>query len=117
VRQIDDGLRACPIGDPESEMYDPDACPGSTCEVERDGDHEYWECEECGYAFGHRLAEETGGLRISSADSCQAGIPEEVRRRASPPAQGPAQLIAGSTIPTRSHEDRGSLGGRQVPLA
>ncbi len=60
--------------------YDRD-CPG-VAEPEQDGDHHYYTCIDCGFAFGWQL------IRPTTADTCAAGIPEQVRRTASltPPA-------------------------------
>jgi hypothetical protein len=58
-------------------------CPScwGPAEPEDDGETRFWACAdpECGYEFGH--------LRLPAADpSCQLGVPEHVRRAASPPA-------------------------------
>lgn len=48
-------------------------------EPEQDGDHLFYECEECGYAFGYERITEG---RIEG--SCALGIPENVRKAAQP---------------------------------
>lgn len=67
--ELDSGLKPCK--NPE--------CDNAYVEVEQDGDHLYWECGECGFTFDYQ--------RIDAPqvhdDSCQVGIPEPVRRRAS----------------------------------
>ena len=68
--QVDDGVRPC--ANPE--------CHNEGVEVEQDGDHLYFECEECGFAFGWtRLSDQPEG-------NCSIGVPESVRRSASLPA-------------------------------
>lgn len=50
-------------------------CHGQA-EVERDGEHAYYECRDCGFTFGYiRLAE--------NQDTCAIGVPEDLRRRMS----------------------------------
>jgi len=62
-----------PCGDPE--------CDG-TATWEQDGDHcTYWACEECGFEFGFEM------LMPTADDACQIGVPEQIRRAASLPAQ------------------------------
>lgn len=68
----------CPTLDPESTVFN------SLVEPEVDGDHRYYECEECGYAFGYERVGE--GIRVEGA--CAAGVPESVRRAASAPMEG-----------------------------
>lgn len=58
---VEQGERPC--RDPE--------CSG-TAEIERDGEHAYYECEECGFQFGY--------TKLGSEDeSCAIGVPEAVR--------------------------------------
>jgi hypothetical protein len=55
-------------------------CSG-VAEPEVDGEHRYWECQECGFAFAYeRIENPMGG-------ECAIGVPEEVRRRASAPME------------------------------
>lgn len=62
----------------------PCADPGcrGRAEPEQDGDHLYFECEECGYAFGFTRSET---LAAQPDDVCSVGISEDVRRAASRP--------------------------------
>jgi hypothetical protein len=51
-------------------------------EPEQDGDHLYFECEDCGYAFGFTRSETV----LAQPDgSCSVGVPEDIRRAASQP--------------------------------
>jgi Zn ribbon nucleic-acid-binding protein len=85
---IEDGLQPCPIS-----LTSPEDCDNTELvEIDRDGDHEYFECPECGYAFGHRKIPEEAGVKIDA--SCQAGIPEELRRAASGEAMIPPVLVS-----------------------
>jgi hypothetical protein len=59
-------------------------CDNEAVEPEADGDVRYWECLECGYAWGYERLEER--TRIEGA--CSLGISENVRRAASAPAEG-----------------------------
>ncbi len=66
------GVSEQPCGDPEC---------GGVATFEQDGDHcTYWACEECGFEFGFEMLAQTD-------DSCQIGVPEQIRRAASMPAQ------------------------------
>lgn len=57
---------------------------GATAEPEQDGEHRYYECPACGFAFGYqRLRPQAVGVNPDGA--CAVGIPEDVRRRASQP--------------------------------
>lgn len=50
----------------------------SVAEIERDGQHAYFECPECGSTFGYQ--------RLDSdvdSETCAIGVPEELRRRMS----------------------------------
>jgi len=51
----------------------------SLVEPEVDGQHRYWECQNCGYAWGYELISE--GSELNGA--CSMGVPEAVRRAAS----------------------------------
>lgn len=68
---------------------DPDCVDGqgrrSLAEPETDGDTTYHACTTCGYTFGWQQAQPYPG------DNCAVGIPEAVRRAASPPQPGQAQ--------------------------
>lgn len=71
----DDYTRAStrPCRDPE--------CSG-VAEPEQDQDHcTYWACPECGYEFGHVL------IGKGEDETCQIGVPEEIRKAASAPMQ------------------------------
>lgn len=49
-------------------------CSGSA-ELERDGDHIYYECGECGFTFGFER------IAVDAEDpTCAIGVPEDVRR-------------------------------------
>lgn len=67
-------------------------------EPEQDGDHLYFECVDCGYAFGFTRSET---VLQQPAGTCSVGIPEDVRRAASQPmtnalaASGPPLLSIG----------------------
>jgi hypothetical protein len=50
-------------------------------EPEQDGDHLYFECITCGYAFGFTRSETV----LHPANTCAVGVPEDVRRAASQP--------------------------------
>jgi hypothetical protein len=55
---------------------------GDRAQPEQDGDLIYYACG-CGYEFGYqRVAQEQD-------NACQLGVPEEIRRAASPPDPGP----------------------------
>lgn len=59
-------------------------CDEEAVEPETDGDVRYWECGECGYAWGYeRLSEAT---KIEG--TCALGVPESLRKAASAPAEG-----------------------------
>lgn len=67
-------------------------------EPEQDGDHTYFECEDCGYAFGFAR---TKTVAVNRDGACAVGVPEAVRRAASQPmtnalaAAGPPLLSIG----------------------
>jgi tRNA(Ile2) C34 agmatinyltransferase TiaS len=71
---------------------------GGRAEPEQDGDHLYFECTDCGYAFGFSRMETA---LQQSTGTCAVGIPEDVRRAASQPmtdaltASGPPLLSIG----------------------
>jgi len=71
---------------------------GGRAEPEQDGDHAYFECEECGYAFGFTRLET---VAVNRDGACAVGVPEDVRRAASQPmtnalaASGPPLLSIG----------------------
>jgi tRNA(Ile2) C34 agmatinyltransferase TiaS len=50
-------------------------------EPEQDGDHTYFECEDCGYAFGFTRTD----VLAKRDNGCAVGVPEDVRRAASQP--------------------------------
>jgi hypothetical protein len=64
-------------------------------EPEEDGDFRYWACDTCGYEFGYHPVPST----VDS--SCQLGVPEDVRRKASVPARS-GVVDLGSVIRRRS---------------
>lgn len=72
-------------------------CSGRA-EPEQDGDHTYFECEECGYAFGFTRLET---VAVQPDGACSVGVPEDLRRAASQPmtkalrASGPPLLSIG----------------------
>lgn len=82
----------------------PDECERSeVVEPEIDGEHMYYECPDCGYAWGYQRVE---GLSVEG--NCAIGVPEEVRREASAPMeqamrkeQQKQPVSLGSTIPVR----------------
>ncbi len=70
-----------PYNDRSRPCVDPEC--GGTAEPEQEGDHRFYECLACGYAFDwYRVTEDT-----TESDSCSAGVPEDVRRAASGFAQ------------------------------
>lgn len=74
------------MNQPDVHCPDPECRTGdgqpTACEFERDAAVTYWACPSCGYTFGYRPATGPGG---SQADECSLGIPEALRRAASPP--------------------------------
>lgn len=58
-------------------------------EPEVDGDHRYYECQECLYAWGYERVSE--GTRVEG--SCAIGVPEAVRKAASLPAEKAAAIL------------------------
>lgn len=74
LTEVASELRECPNCRSEYDIE-------TMVEPEVDGDHRYWECEECGFAFGYEKIEE--GVRIEG--NCSIGVPESVRRAASEP--------------------------------
>lgn len=80
-----DGLRAANeaywrLSDAEPAEDTAPPCPDPECEgrgeTERDGDHIYFECDECGYTFGYQRQDQS-----PTSDSCAIGVPAEVRAR------------------------------------
>ena len=63
-------------------------------EPEVDGEYQYWECPECGYAWGWHKVE---GTRVEG--SCAIGVPEAVRKAASLPAQRAQEILEGREKP------------------
>ena len=50
---------------------------GGRAEPERDGEHQYFECIECGMTFGYeRVSTDT------ETNTCAIGVPNEIRQRA-----------------------------------
>lgn len=99
LMQLEEQGKPCP-------MY-PDVCDNDQLvDPELDGSHRYWECEECGFAWGYELIEE--GTRIEG--NCSIGVPESVRKAASAPME---QAIAreASSQPV----DLGLTIGRRPP--
>ncbi len=81
-----------PLTGPGSVCPDPDCVDEqgnpSPAEPETDGDTGYHACTRCGYLFGwHTTRAPYPG------DSCAVGIPEAVRRAASPPRALPLLTI------------------------
>lgn len=56
----------------------------SVAEPEQDGDLSFYCCTTCGGEFGYRHTRPTP----TGAATCAAGIPEDLRRRASAPMEG-----------------------------
>lgn len=85
----------CPFASAEQDNY----CDNTELvEIEREGDHEFFECQECGSTWGHRIAQEVGGVRITAGDDyCEAGIDPAIRRRAAGERMQPVGL--GDVIP------------------
>lgn len=78
LMQVESSEKPCP--NTECETHDPESTVyGALVEPEVDGDHRYWECEECGYAFGYERIET--GTRVEG--NCAIGVPESVRKGAS----------------------------------
>ncbi len=72
------------------------ACNGRA-EPEQDGDHTYFECPECGYAFGFtRLST----VAVQQDGACAVGVPEDLRRAASQPMTN--ALAASQPLPLLS---------------
>lgn len=69
---------------------------GGRAEPEQDGDHTYFECEHCGYAFGFTRTET---VAVNPDGACSVGIPENVRRAASRPM---TNALAASELPLLS---------------
>lgn len=88
TEQVRTDLEPCPFATAEQEWYCENTEP---VEIEQDGDHEMFECPECGSTWGFRLI--TG---VSIAGDCQAGVPETIRRKAAGERMQPIPL--GMTI-------------------
>ena len=71
-------------GEPTRPCRDPD-CLGEAIQ-EQDGDHSYWDCQECGYCFGYEIVE-------MGEDTCAVGIPIETLQ-SMPQAPIPVQIGA-----------------------
>lgn len=85
LSQVESEERECPNCRSEYDIE-------TLVEPEVDGDHRYWECEECGYAWGYERIEE--GVRIEG--NCSIGVPESVRKAASAPMEA---ALAGQSAP------------------
>ena len=62
---------------PDPECFD--GSGRSRAELEHDGEHRYFACSTCGYSFGYQ--------QVAAAESetgCPVGIPEHIRRAATP---------------------------------
>lgn len=89
-------------------------CADSQCrgraEPEQDGDHTYFECLECGYAFGFTRSET---VAVQPDGACSVGISEDVRRAASQPmtnamaASQPLPLLSIGRRPNASVHPQG----------
>jgi hypothetical protein len=73
-----------PCGDPEC------AERGGIAEPESDGDVSYYACTTCGYVSDYERIGQPSG------DGCQLGIPEAVRRAASPPQRQDGPVFVGT---------------------
>lgn len=80
------------------------AC-GGRAEPEQDGDHTYFECVECGYAFAFQRVET---VAVNPEGRCSVGIPEDVRRAASQPMTN--ALAASRPLPLLSIGRRTNAG-------
>lgn len=75
-------------------------------EPEQDGDHTYFECLECGYAFGFTRLET---VAVQRDGACAVGVPEDIRRAASLPmtnalaASQPLPLLSIGRRPDAQH--------------
>lgn len=93
-----DVIEKIELAEGELPCYDPD-CVGVAV-VERDGDHQWHECQDCGYQFGW----EQVGLPSGEDGACSIGVPEALRRQASAPMEQALRdnnVNLGSTIPVR----------------
>jgi len=73
------------IGKGEDQPCRDEEC-GGTAEVEVDGDHKFYVCNDCGFEFGY---EKVQTPNIGTAgDSCAVGVPETIRRAASGGMEG-----------------------------
>lgn len=61
-------------------------CPDPECGgrafPEQDGDHIYYECEDCGFNFGYERAPQPA-VTGDAQGACSIGVPESIRRAAS----------------------------------
>jgi hypothetical protein len=74
--------------------FDPECAEaGGVAEPESDGELRYYACTTCGYEGGYEQVRQDAG-------ACSLGIPEEVRRAASP-APEPQPVFLGSMIGRR----------------
>lgn len=68
------------LADGERPCFDPE-CVG-IAEPEIDGEHRYFECQECGSTFGYER------MDIQARDdACAIGVPESLRRAMSAPME------------------------------
>lgn len=63
----------------DPECLDPATGVRSIAEPEQDGDHLFYECVTCGFAFGWEKKPQT----VATEGSCAIGVPEDIRRAAS----------------------------------
>lgn len=68
-------------------------CPecGELTEPEQDGDHRYFDCQDCGVEFGYSRMETT--VLDADGHSCSAGVPDEIRKAFSRPPEPEKPLI------------------------
>lgn len=89
LQQVESAEKECPVCRDEFDIE-------VLVEPEVDGEHRYWECEDCGYAWGYERIEQ--GVRIEG--NCSVGVPESVRRAASAPMEkAMAQEAAKQPVP------------------
>jgi hypothetical protein len=86
ITELQTDARLCPVCPDEMDCE-------TLVEPEIDGDHRYYECQVCGYAFGWSRVSD--GVKVEG--SCAIGVPESVRKTASLPAMRAEQIIAGRT--------------------
>jgi hypothetical protein len=73
----DTGLKE--LGSAEDVMCRDEEC-GGIAEVEVDGEHRYYVCEDCGFEFGYERVQMP---TIGTGDNCAIQVPESIRRAAS----------------------------------